>query len=52
MKFWCKCGCETHDTTDHLSYKGAIIADQDIDVLWEIIAKLQKTHSDFSIRSV
>ena len=30
MKLWGKCGCEIHDTTDHLSYKGAIIADQDI----------------------
>ncbi len=44
MKFLCKCGKVIHDTTDNLSYKGTIIADQDIDILWGIIEKLQKPH--------
>lgn len=29
MRFECKCGYIIHDTTDYISYKGRVIADQD-----------------------
>lgn len=46
MKFLCECGKTIHDTTDALSYKGSIIADQDMNALWDIIEKLEKPHKE------
>ena len=46
MKFPCACGCVIHDTSDNLSYKGKIIADQDIDSLWGIIERLEEPHDE------
>lgn len=34
MHFWCGCGNRISDTTDMLSYKGYILADQDLDDLY------------------
>ena len=46
MHFLCRCGYDIHDTSDNLSYKGTIIADQDIDTLWSIIEKLEQPHDN------
>ena len=47
MHFSCQCGNVIHDTSDNLSYKGYIIADQDIDYLIETIEKLEKPHTQY-----
>ena len=44
MKIYCKCGNVLTDSTDDLSYKGSILADQDMNTFWEIIDKLEKPH--------
>ena len=44
MKFKCDCGNVIHDTSDNLSYKGYIIADQDVDEFWSMIEEAEKPH--------
>ncbi len=46
MHFLCPCGYGIHDTSDCLSYKASIIADQDEEELWEILEKAEKPHTD------
>lgn len=46
MHFLCPCGNDIHDTSDCLSYKASIIADQDEEELWEILEKAEKPHND------
>lgn len=46
MHFLCPCGNDIHDTSDCLSYKASIIADQDEEDLWEILEKAEKPHTD------
>lgn len=46
MHFLCPCGNDIHDTSDCLSYKASIIADQDYEDLWEILEKAEKPHTD------
>ena len=46
MHFLCPCGYDIHDTSDCLSYKASIIADQDEEELWEILEKAEKPHTD------
>ncbi|MEZ3437428.1 MAG: hypothetical protein K1W18_00945 [Oscillospiraceae bacterium] len=46
MHFLCHCGYDIHDTSDCLSYKACLIADQDEEELWEILEKGEKPHND------
>lgn len=46
MHFLCPCGNDIHDTSDCLSYKASIIADQDEEELWEILEKAEKPHTE------
>ena len=46
MHFLCPCGNDIHDTTDCLSYKAGILADQDEEELWEILEKAENPHID------
>ena len=46
MKFLCKCGNIIHDTSDCLSYKGTLIADQDLNEFWDIIEKAEQPHDE------
>lgn len=44
MNFRCECGQRIHDNTDHLSYKGYLISDQDqFDLLDEIDDAIEKS---------
>ncbi len=46
MHFLCKCGYRFHDSSDCLSYKGGIIADQDWNEFWDCIEELGKSHKN------
>ncbi len=46
MYFLCKCGYRIHDNTDCLSYKGTIIADQDMNEFWDLIEKVERPHAE------
>lgn len=46
MHFLCPCGNDIHDTSDCLSYKAGIIADQDEEKLWEILEKAEQPHTE------
>lgn len=46
MHFLCKCGYSIHDTSDNLSYKANIIADQDMDEFWNLIEEAEKPHNE------
>lgn len=46
MHFLCKCGYRIYDNTDCLSYKGTIIADQDMDEFWDLITKAERPHNE------
>ena len=46
MHFLCKCGYRFHDSSDCLSYKGRIIADQDWNEFWDCMEKLEKSHKN------
>lgn len=47
MNFLCKCGYRIHDSSDGLSYKGWIIADQDMDEFWHLTERKEEIlHSE------
>lgn len=46
MHFLCPCGNDIHDTSDCLSYKASLIADQDEEELWEILERAERPHND------
>lgn len=46
MKFLCKCGYILHDSTDCISYKGIIIADQDWDDFYDRIEEAIKSKEE------
>ena len=46
MHFLCPCGNIIRETSDCLSYKAGILADQDEEELWEILEKAEKPHSE------
>lgn len=46
MHFLCACGYCFHDNTDCLSFKGYVLADQDMEELWDILERAEKPHED------
>ena len=46
MNFLCKCGYRIHDTSDCLSFKGTLIADQYINEFWRTIEKAEQPHDE------
>ena len=46
MHFLCRCGYRLHDSSDLISYKGTIIADQDMNEFWSLIEKAEKPHAE------
>ncbi len=46
MHFLCKCGYRIHDSSDFLSYKATIIADQDMNEFWNLIEKAERPHTE------
>lgn len=42
MRFLCTCGYTIYDSTDELSYKGSIIADQDMNELYDLIESIKE----------